>query len=486
MSLKDSIYNEIENLKNMSIDAAVSDLYYNKAFLEAQKSNPNTRITSGHVLIGIVILIENVTINYFNKAIETGQTVLQTLNIPEYYHSEMQQIAINLNNYIDPNSGPGGSLGTKLGRFVNAISGNNDLKPPKHIWEKFVVEMVTKYFELLYRVNCEYIDNNSTSQINHNVGTYENVLNNYQAPNVNKDTIINSNNVNSDKVSTSKKESTSDKIRKDEKRFPSFDDVVGLEMAKKAIFEKVIKPSKYPEIYKKYGIKVGGGILLYGLPGTGKTMFAQAVANEIEGGFYSITASDLKSKWYGETEQKIKELFDEAKNNKISVIFIDEFEAIGMSRNKENNDLTTTTVVPELLAQMQGFQQNENILVVIAATNRPWDIDPALLRPGRFDTKVYVELPNNDCRKLMITNYLKQIKLKDFCVEYLVENTDEYNGADIKNVCDELIKIAINHEIAGDLNYEINVDDCVTVLKYCKSSVTEIDKELTYKFIQQN
>ncbi len=229
--------------------------------------------------------------------------------------------------------------------------------------------------------------------------------------------------------------------------------------------------------------------MLYGLPGTGKTMFAQAVANEIDGEFFSIKVSDIKSKWYGETEEKIKELFESARKEKTAVIFIDEFEAIGVDRNKNSNDdITASSVVPELLEQMQGFeeQDDDNILLIVAATNRPWDIDSALTRPGRFDYKVYVELPNLECRKAMIKNYLKKVQILDVAVSELANKTEGYNGADIKNVCDALVKIVIHKEIDGVANYHLDVEDIEEVTNKIKSSVFAQDVYLMNLYRESN
>lgn len=284
------------------------------------------------------------------------------------------------------------------------------------------------------------------------------------------------------------KEPTSGKdVKKNKEGYPKFSDVIGLEEAKQAIQERVIDPAKHPDVYKKYGYKAGGGILLYGLPGTGKTMFAQAVANELDGKFFSIKASDIKSKWYGQTEEKIKSLFAEARKEKVSIIFIDEFEAIGIDRNKAgSDDPTASSVVPELLAQMQGFEKDEdNILLVICATNRPWDIDSALTRPGRLDYKVYVELPNKECRLAMFKNYLKKVQIFDSALNSLVEKTEGYNGADIKNVCDSLVKIVINKEIAGTSNYHLDLTDVSNVLNKIKSSVSKNDIYLMDLFRSQ-
>lgn len=269
----------------------------------------------------------------------------------------------------------------------------------------------------------------------------------------------------------------------DDVPYPLFKDVVGLEEAKKAVNEKVIQPSLHREIFEKYKIHVGGGMLLFGLPGTGKTMFAQAVANEINGAFFSIKASDIKSKWFGESEQHIKELFDEARKNDVSVIFFDEFEAIGRTRDN-SNDTTSTTIVPELLSQMQGFEKSKNIILFIAATNRPWDIDPALLRPGRLDSLIYVDLPNYECRRLMLKNNLNRAKCEEDILEYLAQKTDGYNGSDIKKVGDQLLRIVIDHEIDGDIDYELQFEDCVEVLKKVRSSVSNSDIRNMKNFIE--
>lgn len=265
-----------------------------------------------------------------------------------------------------------------------------------------------------------------------------------------------------------------EKKKKNKKKYPLLKDIVGLEEAKKVFMEKVIKPIKYKKIYDKYNLKNGGGLLLYGLPGTGKTMFAQAIANEIDAEFFSITSSDLKLKWFGDSEKQIKQLFDEAKSHKVAIIFFDEFESIGVSRDK-TNELTSSILVPELLAQMQGFERNENLLLVIAATNRPWDIDSALLRPGRFDSMIYIELPNFELRKLMFEKQLKNVKVEDDVIEYLASKTEMFNGADINNICDSLLRIVVNKEIEKRDSIEICFEDCVEVLKKNKSSVNKMD-----------
>lgn len=274
------------------------------------------------------------------------------------------------------------------------------------------------------------------------------------------------------------------KQKKPKNKYPMFDDAVGLEKAKEAIKMRVIDPSLHREFFDKYDVQVGGGILLFGLPGTGKTMFAQAVANEINGHFINVKSSDVKSKWFGETENRIKEIFDEAQEFDVSVIFFDEFEAIGVSRDKQGSEITASSVVPELLNQLQGFQKRENIVLVIAATNRPWDIDSALLRPGRLETLVYVDLPNVEARRLMFSKLLKKIKAESDIIEYLASKTEGYNGSDIKEISDKLIRVVIEKEINGIPNYEITFEDCVHALQNTKSSVSLRDKENMAAFMR--
>ena len=182
----------------------------------------------------------------------------------------------------------------------------------------------------------------------------------------------------------------------------------------------------------------------------------------------------------------INPTFEEARKYPTSIIFFDEFEAIAPKRDTYSTVMKR--VVPELLAQIQGFEKNENNLIVIAATNRPWDIDPALLRPGRFDTKVYVDLPNLECRKAMFKNYLKKASIFDSCIDYLAENTEKYNGSDVKNVSDGLIRIAIDHEIKGTPNYHLDMNDCRDVLNRIKSyeslpSIIQISSPIRNKIL---
>lgn len=260
-------------------------------------------------------------------------------------------------------------------------------------------------------------------------------------------------------------------------------DIAGLQNAKESFYEKIVLPIKHKDIYQKYNKKTGGGILLYGLPGTGKTLFAEAVSNEIEAKFFSIKVSDIESKWVGESERNIRELFEKAREAEKAIIFIDEFEAIGGKRasNVDRYHAANHTV-PELLAQMQGVNTNNENVLVIAATNRPWEIDSALLRPGRFDVKIHVPLPDFEARLKMFEIYLSKIDHMDLDYQYLSKITDGYNGADIKEFVEQLKMSVIRRKIENEKAEELNSKDIDVVAKKFKPSVSLEDIELIKDF----
>ncbi len=263
-----------------------------------------------------------------------------------------------------------------------------------------------------------------------------------------------------------------------------FEDIAGLEEAKKAFREKVIMPFLHPEIYEKFGKKVGGGILLYGLPGTGKTMFAEAAANEIDALFIPIKCSDVKSKWYGESEKKVKGIFAKAKKAEKAIIFFDEFEAIGAKRT-DNSDNGNNDLVPQILTEMQGVGSSANkaVIIVIAATNKPWAIDSAFMRPGRFDEKIYIPLPDLEARKRLFELQLKKLPISsDLDFDYLAKITDGFNGADIKEVCEKLKMSAINDSLEKGEEQTIGMDDVHRVEGSIKSSVSLEDIERLQEF----
>lgn len=264
----------------------------------------------------------------------------------------------------------------------------------------------------------------------------------------------------------------------------TFDDIVGLEEAKRSFREKVILPFEHPELFKRYGKKAGGGILLYGLPGTGKTMFAEASANELNACFIPVKCSDIKSKWYGESERNVKNIFERAKKASKAIIFFDEFEAIGAKRNDDRNDCNNE-LVPQILAEMQGIGSSDekSTIMVIAATNKPWAIDSAFMRPGRFDERIYIPLPDFEARKALFKIQFVNLPLsEDLDFDYLAKITEGFNGADVKEVCEKLKMSAINRSLEKGEGQTIGMDDVAKVEKNIRSSVSQEDIERLREF----
>jgi transitional endoplasmic reticulum ATPase len=229
-----------------------------------------------------------------------------------------------------------------------------------------------------------------------------------------------------------------------------FDDVAGLDGVKEDIRLKMVYPFDHPELAKKFGIRGGGGVLLYGPPGTGKTMLAKATAGEIEATFFRVSAAEMLSKWVGEAEQNVKKLFDAAQNEKRSVIFIDEIESLIPARRDEGSSVMQR-VVPQILQGMEGFDNNKEVRAVMfmGATNVPWQLDPAVLRPGRFDEKVYIPLPDLPARRKMLDIYLSKRPLEEgLDLDTLANRLEGYSGADIRYICDRAATIPFLRSVA--------------------------------------
>ncbi len=268
----------------------------------------------------------------------------------------------------------------------------------------------------------------------------------------------------------------------------SFDDVAGLDDVKDSIKMRVIMPLQFPEVYAAYNKKSGGGILLYGLPGTGKTMIAKAIAHEVQAKFYSIKCSDIVSKWFGEAERNVKALFDTARKDDKAIIFFDEFEALAAKRGGENNAVMNR-LVPELLAQIQGFNDDDSKhILLLAATNRPWDIDSAMLRPGRFNEKIFIGLPDGPAREFMIRKTLKGAPLEDDVdIAEIVRITEGFNGSDVCEFCERLKDNPIRKSIEaqGKVLFKISNADIEYAKEKVKSSVQKQDIDNLKEFMEQ-
>ena len=235
-----------------------------------------------------------------------------------------------------------------------------------------------------------------------------------------------------------------------------FEDVAGLEDVKQDIRVKMIYPFEHADLAAKFGIRAGGGVLLYGPPGTGKTMLAKATAGEIDAAFFRISPADVLSKWVGEAEQNIKKLFDAAAAEPRSIIFIDEIESLVPARRDEGSSVMQR-VVPQILQGMEGFDKKAGQpILFMGATNVPWQLDPAVLRPGRFDEKVYIPLPDVEARRKMLEMYLSHRPLAgDIVLDELAKELEGYSGADIKYLCDRAATVPFLKSVASGVEGEI-------------------------------
>ena len=245
-----------------------------------------------------------------------------------------------------------------------------------------------------------------------------------------------------------------------------FKDIAGLEGVKEQIKEAIVYPFKYPEEYKYFGVKGGGGILLYGPPGCGKTMLAAAAAGECDAVFINLKISDIKDKYVGESEKRIKEVFELARSYEKAIIFFDEIDALAGERS-ESKTGHERSLVNELLSQMDGLESkgSEKRYLVLAATNMPWDVDIALRRAGRFDTTIFIPHPDFEARRKIL-----EIGLKDkpcrVDIEKLAVMTEGFASAEIMDICDKAARIPLRERIKEEKpRREITMVDFEKVLK---------------------
>jgi transitional endoplasmic reticulum ATPase len=248
-----------------------------------------------------------------------------------------------------------------------------------------------------------------------------------------------------------------------------WEDVGGLENVKQELREAVEWPLKYPERFKKFGLRPPKGILLFGPPGTGKTLLAKAVATESGANFIAVRGPEIFSKWVGESEKTVREIFRKARMAAPAVIFIDEIDALATARGLGGDSLVSERVVAQLLAEMDGVKALENV-VVIAATNRPDLVDPALLRPGRFDRIIYVPPPDFRARLEILLIHTKATPLaKDVELEELARRTEGYSGADLELLVREATFLALREDINAK---EVSMRHFEEALKKVRPSVT--------------
>ena len=225
-------------------------------------------------------------------------------------------------------------------------------------------------------------------------------------------------------------------------------DVAGMEEVKEQVRLRIIEPMMHQTLAGQYGLSVGGGMLLYGPPGTGKTFFARAVAGELDLPFYMVTAADIFGRYVGDSERNVRKLFGEIRKNPLSVVFIDELETIFPERSADVHE-TTRKVISLLLQELDGLDQTKNPILLLGATNVPWLIDGAFMRPGRFDVKVYVGLPDFAARRQMLIAAFDEgnVPHEPGLTARLAEKTEGYSGADLKGLMARMRQVAFDRRL---------------------------------------
>lgn len=259
-------------------------------------------------------------------------------------------------------------------------------------------------------------------------------------------------------------------------------DIGGLEDVKRELKEAIEWPLTNPEAFKRMGIRPPRGILLYGPPGTGKTLLARAVASESEANFIQVKGPSLLSMWVGKSEEGVRKVFERARQVTPCIIFFDEIDALASRRGLDMGTRVTERVLNQILGEMDGIEQLEGVLV-IGATNRPDMLDPALLRPGRFDRIISTTVPNKESRLEIFKVHTKNMPLeKDISLASLAEKTEGYVGADIEGVCREAAMLALREDINASKVKKKHFDGA---FKKVRPSVTQDDIK-KYKEIEED
>jgi transitional endoplasmic reticulum ATPase len=250
-----------------------------------------------------------------------------------------------------------------------------------------------------------------------------------------------------------------------------FSQIAGLDEVKEAIDLRLVYPFRHPDVAERFKKRAGGGLLLYGPPGTGKTMIAKAVATELDAQFLSVKCSSIMSQWVGVAERNIAKLFEVARRYPVAVVFLDETEALVGKRGGQSTVMNR--VIPEFLAQVDGVEASKNAILLLGATNRPWDMDEAALRTGRFGEKFYVDLPTAAAREQILHFNLDGIPMENAVdLAAFAQLLDGYSGADILGVCRQATDYPFHRQILGGAEAVVTADDLERARRDVPRSVT--------------
>lgn len=265
-----------------------------------------------------------------------------------------------------------------------------------------------------------------------------------------------------------------------------WDEVGGLEEAKQAMIESVEWPLKYAEAFTTVGVRPPRGILLYGLPGTGKTLLVRALATEAQVNFISIKGPELISKWVGESERAVREVFRKARAAAPAIVFFDEIDSVVPARGSGSDSHVTERMVSQFLTELDGLEELKDV-VVVAATNRPDLLDRSLLRPGRFDRLIYIPMPDRNSRKKIIDIHLsKMAASKELSSEWLSSITENYSGADLEMLCREAGMLALREHIRpGMSREELILDEIIVNKDHFEDAFSHIKPHLSTDMLEE-
>ena len=252
----------------------------------------------------------------------------------------------------------------------------------------------------------------------------------------------------------------------------NFNHVGGMENVKKEIEMKIINPLKHADLYKAYGKKTGGGILLYGPPGCGKTYIAKATAGQVNARFISVGLNDILDMWIGNSEKNLHDIFEIARQNKPCVLFFDEIDAIAASRTDMKKS-AGRQLINQFLQELDGMNSDNDGVLIIGATNTPWHLDQAFRRPGRFDRIIFVPPPDEEAREAIFELKLRNKPVENINYRSLAEKTKDFSGADIDAVIDIAIENKLQESFKSGTPQPLSTSDIVNASRKHKASTSE-------------
>ncbi|HVJ20291.1 MAG TPA: ATP-binding protein [Polyangiaceae bacterium] len=252
----------------------------------------------------------------------------------------------------------------------------------------------------------------------------------------------------------------------------TFADVGGLEQVKEQIRKRIILPFSKPSLFQRFKKRVGGGILLYGPPGCGKTLLARSTAGECNAAFFNIAISDVLDMYIGESERKLNALFEKARSSAPAVMFFDELEALAGKR-QYSREATSAKLVSQFLSEMDGFTQNNHGVLIVGATNVPWAVDPAFRRPGRFDRVLFVPPPDQVARQSILERLVSARPHEECDLSAIAKRTSGFSGADLEHVVELATDEAIDASLSDGREVPIRQEHLLRALEQARATTLE-------------